>query len=48
LVVEKAKSRPAAAAQPDAAPQQDLAFYAAANSDDQAARVIVNLSLAHR
>lgn len=45
LIVEKAaKSKPSvAAAQP-----ADLAFYAASNSDDPAARVVVNLLLDHR
>jgi hypothetical protein len=46
LVVEKAKAKPAAASV--AAPPHDLAFYAAANSDDRAARVIVTLKLDHR
>jgi hypothetical protein len=49
LVVEKAKSRAPVAAPAAAAPAQpDLAFYAASNSDDQAARVIVTLLLDHR
>ena len=50
LVIEKAKAKPAAPASsvPAAVAQPDLAFYAAANSTDEAARVVVNLLLDHR
>ncbi len=53
LVVERAKAKPSAAAATPAqavpaAAQSDLAFYAAANSDDHEARVIVSLLLDHR